>query len=407
MITDFLLALQLVSAQTGAPVDPIPECLRALQSTFSARGINVETWRTHTQGLTLDPRVLSQLNAQPEFTLAIWDYMAATVDAERIADGQRLMMEHQSTLEAIRTRYQVDPAVVVAIWGLESNFGRGMGGLPILRSLATLSCAGRRQLYFRRELLAALRITQAGHFAPSQFVGSWAGAFGHTQFMPGTFEGLAVDFDGDGRKDVLNSAVDALASTANYLRNAGWRPGMPWGVEVQLPRTAGATAAITGRRVTHSLSVWTSRHLLRVDGTPLVAAPFTARTTAGLFAPSGADGPVFLVTRNFEAVYRYNPATSYVLAVLHLADRIRGGPAFTTLWPTTDPGLSRAERRELQTLLARRGHAVGPSNGTLTAETRAAVRAEQHRVGMEVTGRPGQKLLAVLRAAVPSTPMLR
>ncbi len=389
-------------AGTHAPpfVDPVPQCLRALQATTQGRRISADTWRTHTLGLTLDARVLSQLDAQPEFALSIWDYVAATVDAERIADGQRLMTEHRSALEAIRDRYQVDPAVVVAIWGLESNFGRGMGEFSVLRSLVTLSCAGRRQRYFRRELLAALRITQAAHFASAKFVGSWAGAFGHTQFMPGSFEWLAVDLDGDGRKDVLGNVGDALASTANYLRNAGWKRDAPWGIEVRLPRIAGKAFALSqeGRRIKRSLALWTSRGLTRVDGAPLVSATLGPTTTVGLFTPAGVDGPAFLVMRNFDAVYRYNAASSYVLSVLHLADRIRGTAAFVTPWPTADLGLSRAERRELQSLLARRGYAVGSPAGVLTPETREAVKAEQRRLNIDATGRPGQQLLALLRS---------
>ncbi len=389
-------------AGTHAPpsVDPVPQCLRALQGTTQGRRISDDTWRTHTEGLTLDARVLSHLAAQPELALSIWDYVAATVDAERIADGQRLMTEHRLALEAIRDRYHVDPAVVVAIWGLESNYGRGMGEFPVLRSLVTLSCAGRRQRYFRRELLAALRITQAANFASAKFVGSWAGAFGHTQFMPGTFEWLAVDLDGDGRKDVLGSVGDALASTANYLRNAGWKRDAPWGIEVRLPRNVGKTFVLAGegRRAKRSLASWTSRGLTRVDGAPLVSATLGPTTTAGLFAPAGVDGPAFLVMRNFDAVYRYNAASSYALSVLHLADRIRGAAAFVAPWPTADLGLSRAERRELQSILARRGYAVGSPAGVLTQETREAVKAEQRRLNVEATGRPGQRLLALLRS---------
>lgn len=404
MIAHLLVLAQLVAGtHASASVDPVPQCLHALQATTQGRRISADTWRTHTQGLTLDARVLSHLDAQPEFALSIWDYVAATVDAERIADGQRLMTEHRLALEVIRDRYHVDAAVVVAIWGLESNFGRGKGELPVLRSLVTLSCAGRRQRYFRRELLAALRITHAAHFESAKFVGSWAGAFGHTQFMPGTFEWLAVDLDGDGHKDVLGNVGDALASTANYLRNAGWKRDAPWGIEVRLPRIAGKTFALVheGRRIKRSLALWTSRGLTRVDGAPLVSATLGPTTTAGLFTPAGIDGPAFLVMRNFDAVYRYNAASSYALSVLHLADRIRGTATFVTPWPTADLGLSRAERRELQSILARRGYAVGSTAGVLTPETREAVKAEQRRLNVEATGRPGQRLLALLRSGGP------
>jgi lytic murein transglycosylase len=263
----------------------------------------------------------------------------------------------------------------------------------VLRSLATLSCEGRRQTYFRREFLSALRIVQSGNIGAEDFKGSWAGAFGQTQFMPGSFERLAVDGNGDGRRDIIGSRADALASAANYLRNAGWRAGRPWGVEVRLPESRRGPIRARGgwRRARRTLRAWGALGLKRVDGTALAG-----ETQAGLFAPAGPTGPVFLVTRNFEAVYRYNAAESYTLAVAHLADRLRGRGPLATPWPTDDLGLSRAERRELQQLLIDRGHAIRV-DGLLLAPTREAVKAEQQRLGHEVTGRPGQKLLEALR----------
>ena len=390
------------AARTRAPfsIDPVPQCLRALQSTSRGRRITAETWRAHARGLTLDPRVLAQLDAQPEFKLPVWDYVAVMADGERIADGQRQLAQQGTLLDAIRQSTGVDPATLVAIWGIESNFGRGSGSLSVLRSLATLSCAGRRQQYFRGEFLAALRIVQAGHVEPARFLGSWAGAFGQTQFMPGSFERLAVDQDGDGKKDVVGNAGDALASTGNYLRRAGWKANQPWGIEVRLPTPNNTPFSMAGegRRNRRTLATWAGRGVSRIDGTALISAPFDSTTTAGLITPAGPDGPAFLVMANFEAVFRYNASESYTLAVSHLADRIRGAVAFVTPWPTTDLGLSRAERRELQSLLARRGYPVGPPNGMLTAATRAAVKAEQQRLGVEVSGRPGQRLLALLRS---------
>jgi lytic murein transglycosylase len=285
----------------------------------------------------------------------------------------------------------VDPATVVAVWGVESNFGQSFGNAPLVQSLGTLSCLGRRQPYFRTEFYAALRILQAGHIAPEQFKGSWAGAFGHTQFMPSTFERLAVDFDGDGRADLMNSTADALASTANFLAKAGWQSGLPWGFEVKLPPDLPTRGE--GRRAKRPMSEWAARGLVRADGSPLPATG-----SAGLMLPAGERGPAFLVTRNFDAIYSYNAAESYGLALAHLADRLRGGGPFATPWPTDDPGLSRAERRELQTLLTARGHDIGAIDGMLGEKTRAAVRAEQQRLGMEPSGRAGQKLLKALRA---------
>ena len=379
--------------------DPMPLCLRTLQRTPNGRRIPVDAWRRYTDSLTIDSTVLAHLNAQPEFTQPVWDYVAVIVDAERIVDGQRAMVQYREVLDAIQQRTHVDPATIVAIWGVESNFGRGAGTMSVLRSLATLSCAGRRQQYFRGEFFSALRIVEAGHIQPEQFLGSWAGAFGQTQFMPGSFERLAVDQDGDGRKDVISNVGDALASTANYLQHAGWQADASWGVEVRTPKSLLTTPHVEGRRAKHAMAAWAARGVRLVDGRPLSAVVRDSAALAGLFTPTGPDGPAFLVMRNFDAVFHYNASVSYTLAVSHLADRIRGGGPFVAAWPTTDLGLSRADRRELQTLLAQRGHPVGAPSGVLTAATRSAIRAEQQRLGVVVTGRAGQQLLARLRNA--------
>jgi lytic murein transglycosylase len=384
-----------------AAADPFTECLRTLQSSRRARSITGATWR-HVAGMQPDTLVLAQLNAQPEFTLPIWDYIAVMVDQERIDDGRRLLVEHRAIFDAVSARYGVDPHTVAAVWGIESNYGRGVGKFSVLRSLATLSCMGRRQAYFRGEFLSALRIVQAGHIAPENFLGSWAGAFGQTQFMPGIFWGRAVDFDGDGKRDLMSNVSDALGSAANYLRIAGWRTGQPWGYEVTLPD--GFSTRGQGRRVRRAMSEWAVRGVRRVDGSPLIVADASTFATAGLFAPSGASGPAFLVASNFEAVFRYNAAESYTLAIVHLADRLRGSAPIVAPWPTDDLGLSRAERRELQRLLIGRGHAIGNIDGLLLPPTRAAVKLEQAKVGHVVTGRPGQRILSALRSMSRSDP---
>ncbi len=391
LATMFACIVRPAAAQDG----DLSRCLATIQRSPQARRVSAETWRRYTASLTRDPRIVTEQGAQPEFRLPIWDYLAVMVDDERIADGERLMAEHRATFDSVARRFRTDPHVVAAIWGIESNFGRGMGSYDVLRSLATLSCHGRRQQYFRRELLAALRIVQRGDVDGSRFLGSWAGAFGQVQFMPGTFEWLAVDFDGDGRRDILHTVGDALASAANYLRNARWREGAVWGIEVRLP--ASLPTRGEGRRVKRPLSTWAARGVRRVDGEPLVAGGLTPTTPAGLHLPAGVRGPAFLTFANFDAIYRYNASEAYTLAIAHLADRLRGGGPFVTPWPTDDLGLSRAERRELQRLLAARGHDIGAPSGVLTTRTRAAVKAEQERLGHEATGRPGQRLLEALR----------
>ena len=389
------LAFAVLPVSLSAQQADFARCMAAIRASPPGQRLASETWERYARALQPDPRVIGEQQAQPEFTLPIWDYIAVMVDDERIADGRRLMVDHAETLDAIAQRYRVDPAVVVAIWGIESNFGRGTGSFEVLRSLATLACHGRRQAYFRGEFLAALRAVQKGEIDGDRFLGSWAGAFGQVQFMPGSWEWLAVDFDGDGRRDILHNEGDALASAANFLRRRGWRPGSPWGVEVVLPDEFNARGE--GRRVQRTVATWAARGVRRVDGTRLVSADLPSTATAGLHLPAGPKGPAFLVFHNFNVIYRYNASEAYTLAIAHLADRLRGGAPFATPWPTDDLGLSRAERRELQRLLAERGHAVGAPSGVLTPQTRAAVKEEQRRLGHEVTGRPGQRLLKALR----------
>jgi lytic murein transglycosylase len=382
-----LLALP-VQAQNAAD---FTSCLNSLRAPARAAGVQEATFTRHTEGLVPDMSVIDKLNFQPEFTTAIWDYLAGLVDDERVAEGRAMLQRHADTLAQVQQRYGVDPATVVAVWGVESNFGQTFGKYPLVQALGTLSCFGRRQAYFRGEFYSTLRILQAGHVAPERLVGSWAGAFGHTQFMPSTFERLAVDFDGDGRRDLMDNTADALASTANFLARAGWQNGQPWGFEVKLP--AGFSTSGEGRRAKRSMADWASRGLQRVDGAPLPQG----LGNAGLMTPAGASGPAFLVLRNFDAIYSYNAAESYGLAIAHLSDRLRGAGPFTTPWPTDDPGLSRAQRRELQGLLVLRGHDIGEVDGMLGDKSRAGIRIEQARLGQPVNGRAGLKLLRALQ----------
>lgn len=420
------LLLTACAAQQALPPAPVParaqpavvvtppgaaltDCVERLRPAALAAGVQAPTLDRHLIDLTVDADVLSRLDRQPEFSLPIWDYLAGLVDEERIETGREKLQLHKDVLAQISARYGLPADAVVAVWGIESNFGQTTGSYPLLRSLTTLSCLGRRQAFFRSELFATLRILQSGDVDASRLTGSWAGAFGQTQFMPTTYERLAVDHDGDGRRDLIGSVPDALASTARFLRDAGWRSGQPWGLEVRLP--AGFDARGESRRHKRPLSVWMARGLTRVDGSPLLATAdlqpqppergslqaLSATMPAGLMLPAGSNGPAFLVLRNFDAFYRYNAAESYGLAIAHLSDRLRGEPGFTTPWPTDDPGLSRAQRRQLQELLVRRGHDIGEIDGRLGERSRAAIQAEQRRLGHQPTGRGGQKLLLALR----------
>ncbi len=366
-------------------------CLASLRAPAKAAGVREDSFARFTQGLTPDMGILDKMNNQPEFRMPIWDYLAALVDDERVAEGKAKLALHKDTLDKVAIQYGVDAATVVAVWGVESNFGQTFGKYPLTQALGTLSCFGPRQTYFRGEFFAALRILQAGHIAPERLVGSWAGAFGHTQFMPTTFERLAQDFDGDGRRDLMDSVPDALASTAHFLNKAGWNPAQVWGLEVKLP--AGADISGESRKNKRAMREWIARGLTRQDGSALPSNG----GLAGLMTPAGAKGPAFLVFRNFDAIYSYNAAESYGLAIAHLSDRLRGAGPFATPWPTNDAGLSRAERREIQSLLSQRGHDIGLIDGMLGDKSRTAIKAEQTRLGHDVNGRAGQKLLHALR----------
>lgn len=393
LVSALALASSAVFAQSNETLSDaeFARCLADLRPSALKQGLSSDAYARLTTDLRADLSVLPLLNHQPEFKTPIWDYMAGLVDEERIADGQHNQQRWHSVLAEISARYKVDPATVVAIWGVESNYGQVTGKRDLLTSLSTLSCVGRRQSFFRGEFLTALQIVAAGHISREQMRGSWAGAFGQTQFMPSTFMRIAVDFDGDGRRDLVNSVPDALASTANYLKQAGWRNDEPWGYEVRLP--PGLDTSGAGRRNKQPLSYWHSRGVVLADGSPLP----TQGPNAGLLLPAGVEGPAFLVLRNFDALYSYNAAESYALAIAHLADRLRGGSAFRTPWPTDDAGLSRAERREVQTRLTLLGYDVGEADGIIGEQTRAAIRSFMRGIGEDSDGRAGQKVLARLR----------
>jgi lytic murein transglycosylase len=364
-------------------------CVAELERAAVARGVPADVAASAFDGAVRDDRILELASRRPEFTLEIWDYMAFLVDEERIADGRAMLAEHADLLAEIERRYGVDRHVVLAIWGIETDYGRRTGDHFLPHALATLVCAGeRRRDFWRGELMAAMELVAAGDLELDALEGSWAGAFGHTQFIPTSYRRLAVDFDGDGRRDLVNSIPDALASTANYLKRAGWRTGEPFTVEVTVPA---GYAGPTGRDADAPLVSWDARGVRRADG-----ARLTGTREAGLLLPAGPEGPGFLVFANFDAIYAYNHAEAYALAISHLADRIAGYPGLRTPWPTDDPGLSRAERRELQERLVAAGFDVGEVDGLVGPATRAAIRAAEERLGLEPSGRAGRRILEAL-----------
>ena len=377
------------------PQNHFQSCLANLRSQAIAKGVSGSSYDRYTQNLSPDYSVIERLNYQPEFSTPIWDYLSGLVDDERVQAGQQKLAQHRDVLNRVAAAYGVPAETVVAVWGVESNFGAISGSYPLLQALGTLSCEGRRQSYFRGEFFTTMRLLQRGDVTESQLKGSWAGAFGHTQFMPSTYDELAVDFDGDGRRDLVSSIPDALASTANFLKRRGWQTGQPWGFEVKVP--TGMSFSGEGRRNKKSLSSWVNRGLTRADGSALIQGNLSGSSQAGLMAPAGANGPVFLVFRNFDAIYSYNAAESYALAIAHLSDRLMGQSAFRTAWPTDDAGTSRAERREIQRFLLSRGYDIGEVDGLIGDKTRQAIRQEQTRLGLAATGRAGQQILRAFR----------
>lgn len=389
------VAVATLSTQTALAQEAhFQQCIANLEKSAVQSGVSRHTFQQHTANLTPDVSLLEKLNYQPEFRTPIWDYLSSLVDEERIADGQAKLNEYRTDLERMTRQYGIDPATVVAVWGVESNFGKNQGKYSLVEALGTLSCMGRRQEFFRKEFFSTLRIIQSGDISADRLVGSWAGAFGHTQFMPTTFERLAVDFDQDGRRDLMDSAVDAIGSTANFLKRSGWQTGQPWGFEVKIP--AGMPTSGEGRRNKKSISHWMSKGVTSIDGQPL-SHLVSSEQKAGLLLPAGNTGPAFLVFKNFDAIYSYNAAESYALAIAHLSDRLRGGGPFVTPWPTDDLGLSRLERRQLQEILIARGHDIGEADGVIGTKSREAIKVEQSRLGLPVDGRAGQKILRALQ----------
>ena len=380
----------------AAPADaPRPASFAEWRDGFRARalaaGIAPATLDRAFAGVHPNERVLELDAYQPEFTRPIWEYLDGAVSDARVATGRQKAQASRALLSGIEGRYGVDYPVVLAIWGLESNFGTNFGDIPVVESMATLAYEGRRQDFAEEQLLAALRIVQAGDIPPERLVGSWAGAMGHTQFIPTSFLSYAVDYDGDGRRDVwAPDAADALASAANYLASFGWARGQPAAVEVRLPQ--GFDYALADDETRLPAAEWQARGVQPVRGT------LPPGDAVEILLPAGARGPAFAAYPNFRVIKRYNNATSYALAVSHLADRIEGGPAFAAAWPRGDRMLSRSETQELQRRLTALGYDTGGVDGIVGPNSRAAIRRFQAAQGMTPDGYVSAALLEAVRA---------
>ena len=336
------------------------------------------------------PRVIELDRTQPEFTRSVWDYLDTAVSALRITRGQEKLQQLRPQLDAIAARYGVPAEVLVAIWGVESNYGTHVGDIAAIDALATLGFEGRREEWAGGQLLAALKILQNGDITREQMVGSWAGAMGQTQFIPSVFLAYAVDADGDGKRDIWGSVPDVMASTANFIAKSGWRTGQPWGIEVRLPQ--GFDYARADAAVRQSAEVWASAGVQAMDGAPLPALPDSA-----ILLPAGARGPAFLVGPNFRTILRYNNATSYALAVNLLAQRIANGPAVRAPWPRDLQALTRKQMLALQTALNTNGFDSGTPDGMLGPVTQRGIRQYQRSVGQPADGYPTLDLLQRLQ----------
>ena len=356
-----------------------------------AAGITDRTFNAAFADVRYLPDSIERDRNQAEFVRPLADYMATAVSDTRVSNGREMVRRYANVLAQIEARFDVEPHVVVAVWGMESNYGQRRGDTPLISTLATLAYDGRRGRFFEEQLIAALGILQNGDVAPRNMTGSWAGAMGHTQFIPTSYEAYAVDFTGDGRRDIWSDdPSDALASTAAYFRRFGWRKGQPWGVEVRLPR--GFDFGQTGRSVTRSPADWARAGVVGTNGQPV---PNYGDAT--LSTPTGAGGPAFLLFRNYDVIGRYNNAEAYIIGVGHLSDRIRGAGPLQTAFPADERRLRRAERRELQQRLTDAGYSTQGVDGRIGPNSRAAIRAYQRSVGLPPDGHPSLGLLQRLR----------
>jgi membrane-bound lytic murein transglycosylase B len=356
-----------------------------------AAGIDAATFDTAFRNAAFDPVVIDRDRNQGEFTRTIWDYLDRAVSDLRVTNGQEMLAKHRALLDRIEATYHVDREIVVAVWGLESSYGAFMGDHHLMSSLASLAYDGRRGAFFEGQLIAALKILQNGDVTPERMTGSWAGAMGHTQFMPTSYLASAVDFTGDGRRDIwADDPGDALASTAAYLAKAGWVFGRPWGMEVTLP--ADFDYDQSGDRIEKPVADWKALGVRLADGGDL-----PDHGPAKVLLPAGASGAAFLIFANFRAIEAYNAADAYVIGIGHLADRLRGGAPFKATWPRHLRAMPEAERIELQRLLTAAGFDTGGADGKIGPLTVAAVKAYQRANALTPDGYASPDILDALR----------
>ena len=365
--------------------------LTGFRARATAAGITGQTLDGALADLRFDEGLIKKDRNQSEFTKTIWDYLDTAVSDDRVVPGVKALRRHADLFARIEAEYGVEKEVVAAIWGLESAYGTFRGKVPTINALATLAYDARRAAFFEGQLIAALKILQNGDVTPAAMQGSWAGAMGHTQFMPGSWWEFAVDFDGDGKRDIWgDDPADALASTANYLRHWGWTKDQPWGLEITLP--AGFDYDQTTERVRKPVAEWAA-----LGVRPMAGGDLPDGGLASVLLPGGARGAAFLIFSNFQVIERYNTADAYVIAVGHLADRLRGGPPIKAGWPRELRALTLDERKELQTRLTQAGFDAKGVDGRIGPNTIAAVKAWQKANGRVPDGYASLEVLEALR----------
>jgi lytic murein transglycosylase len=374
-----------------------PDWVRNYRGYALANGISPATFDTAFANVRYNPRVTASNENQPEFGRAFWDYVDKAVSATRIENGREKLAQHRSLLNRTEEQFGVPPSIVTAIWGMESGYGANLGSTNIIEALATLAYQGNRRKFGSEQLLAALKILEEKDIAPNRMLGSWAGAMGHTQFIPATYIDYAVDGDGDGRRNLWDSMPDVFSSTANYLAKKGWQREKPCYVEVRTPQ--GFNYAQADLDTAEPASTWAARGVTRIDGRPLIGPGVSAQDMTAILIPTGHEGPSFAIFENFRSVLRYNQAQTYALSVCLLANRLEGRGGIVADWPRKDPPvLATAERMELQRLLAKFDAGIGEPDGVFGRKTRAAIRSYQDANGLVPDGYATQSLLRSLRA---------
>jgi lytic murein transglycosylase len=362
--------------------DDFQKFLADLWKDAKTQGITRTTFNAAFAGVTPDPRVIAATTRQPEQAKPMGAYVASLASAQRAASGLRKETEWHGLFDAVEKKFRVERWIILAIWGMETSYGSMRDKWDAVRSLATLAYAKYRDDYFRNELLIALQILQQGHITRDRFQSSWAGAMGQTQFMPKNFMDYAIDFTGDGKRDIWFSVPDVIASTGNYLQKEGWKFGVPWGFEVAIPQ------GFDYRRSRATFAEWTKLGVRRTDG-----RGYPASGDGVLFFPTGVPGPGFIITENYHVLREYNNSDAYAISIGHLADRMQGGAPFKTPWPQHATTLPKNDRVALQRKLADLGYDVKVFNGPITFEQRDFIRAEQVKLGMLPDGHASAALL--------------